>query len=156
MHQDIQLVVVCSQDAEYMEQKKSDRAARGSNAWQPQARQQELDEADRFQVAPSLLPAPVIHSFYKQGGGGSHDHLIYSHPGTEPTVDLHFLVLALPPYPSVVSVTYLLLLIQTLLVLSLELKVGGAHGDEVQRSSLGHVLLPLPDASEMPIFPTVV
>ncbi|DBA92644.1 TPA: hypothetical protein ACH3X1_002861 [Trebouxia sp. C0004] len=39
-----------AQDAEFMEQKKSDRAARGSNAWQPQARQQELDEADRFQV----------------------------------------------------------------------------------------------------------
>ncbi len=33
-----------------MEQKKSERAGRGSNAWQPQARQQELDEADRFQV----------------------------------------------------------------------------------------------------------
>jgi len=37
-----------------MEQKKSDRAGRGSNAWQPQARQQELDEADRFQVAVLL------------------------------------------------------------------------------------------------------
>ncbi|KAA6417737.1 MAG: 5 -3 exoribonuclease 1, partial [Trebouxia sp. A1-2] len=39
-----------AQDAEFMEQKKSERAARGSNAWQPQACQQELDEADRFQV----------------------------------------------------------------------------------------------------------
>ena len=38
------------QDAEFMEQKKSERAARGADAWQPQARQQELDEADRFQV----------------------------------------------------------------------------------------------------------
>ncbi len=35
-----------------MEQKKSERAARGANAWQPQARQQALDEADRFQVGP--------------------------------------------------------------------------------------------------------
>lgn len=33
-----------------MEQKKSERAARGVDAWQPQARQQQLDEADRFQV----------------------------------------------------------------------------------------------------------
>ena len=43
-----------------MEQKKSERAGRGSNAWQPQARQQELDEADRFQVPvlPLLLCAP--------------------------------------------------------------------------------------------------
>lgn len=41
-----------------MEQKKSDRAARGSNAWQPQARQQELDEADRFQV-PVLLQCMI-------------------------------------------------------------------------------------------------
>ncbi len=38
-----------------MEQKKSERAARGSSAWQPQARQQELDEADQFQVAVLLL-----------------------------------------------------------------------------------------------------
>ncbi len=38
-----------------MEQKKSDRAGRGSNAWQPQARQQELDEADRFQVVVAHL-----------------------------------------------------------------------------------------------------
>jgi len=43
------------QDAEFMEQKKSERAARGSSAWQPQARQQELDEADQFQVAVLLL-----------------------------------------------------------------------------------------------------
>ncbi len=46
-----------------MEQKKSERAARGSNAWQPQARQQELDEADKFQV-PVLwflcIPPPVL------------------------------------------------------------------------------------------------
>lgn len=39
------------QDAEFMEQKKSERAACGVDAWQPQARQQELDEADRFQVS---------------------------------------------------------------------------------------------------------
>ena len=49
---------VVAQDAEFMEQKKNDRASRGSNAWQPQARQQELDEADRFQVvyfSPSCI-----------------------------------------------------------------------------------------------------
>ena len=40
----------CLQDAEFMEQKKSERAGRGANAWQPKARQQELDEEDRFQV----------------------------------------------------------------------------------------------------------
>ncbi|KAL3148586.1 hypothetical protein ABBQ38_014017 [Trebouxia sp. C0009 RCD-2024] len=39
-----------AQDAEFMEQKKSERAARGVDAWQPQARQQQLDEADRFQA----------------------------------------------------------------------------------------------------------
>ena len=33
-----------------MEQKKSERAGRGANAWQPRVRQQELDEEDRFQV----------------------------------------------------------------------------------------------------------
>lgn len=79
-----------------MEQKKSDRAARGSNAWQPQARQQELDEADRFQVAPPLLPAPS---------------------------NLPFLVLALPPN-SVISATSLVLLFKTLQVLSLRLNTG--------------------------------
>ena len=40
-----------------MEQKKSERAARGIGAWQPPARQQELDEADRFQV--TTLSGPV-------------------------------------------------------------------------------------------------
>ena len=45
------------QDAEFMEQKKSERAGRGANAWQPKARQQELDEEDRFQVRrPCCLP----------------------------------------------------------------------------------------------------
>ena len=40
-----------------MEQKKSERAGRGAKAWQPQARQQELDEEDRFQVRRlSCLP----------------------------------------------------------------------------------------------------
>ncbi len=46
-----------------MEQKKSERAARGSDAWQPQARQQELDEADKFQVSVHCflsIPPPVL------------------------------------------------------------------------------------------------
>lgn len=48
------------QDAEFMEQKKSERAGRGANAWQPKARQQELDEEDRFQVGHcSCLPLAV-------------------------------------------------------------------------------------------------
>lgn len=38
------------QDAEYMEQKKSDREARGNRGWKSQAHQQELDERDCFQV----------------------------------------------------------------------------------------------------------
>lgn len=55
------------QDAEYMEQKKSQRESRGNSAWQPQqARQQELDEADRFQVLcylPSLQLVPLAFRF---------------------------------------------------------------------------------------------
>lgn len=46
------------QDAEFMEQKKSERAGRGANAWQPRARQQELDEEDRFQVSAPPPPSP--------------------------------------------------------------------------------------------------
>ena len=34
-----------------MEQKKSERESRGNRGWSSQARQQELDEADRFQVS---------------------------------------------------------------------------------------------------------
>lgn len=49
-----QLIERHLQDAEFMEQKKSERAGRGADAWQPRARQQELDEADRFQVRRHL------------------------------------------------------------------------------------------------------
>ena len=42
------------QDAEFMEQKKSERAGRGADAWQARGRQQELDEADRFQVTHAV------------------------------------------------------------------------------------------------------
>lgn len=44
------VVLNAVQDAEYMEQKKSERESRGNRGWSNQARQQELDEADRFQV----------------------------------------------------------------------------------------------------------
>ena len=47
----LQMLLNVVQDAEYMEQKKSERESRGNRGWSSQARQQELDEADRFKVA---------------------------------------------------------------------------------------------------------
>ena len=44
-----------------MDQKKSERAARGVNAWEPQARQQQLDEEDRFKVKPFPSPHELVH-----------------------------------------------------------------------------------------------
>ena len=49
------------QDAEYMEQKKNDRMARGNKGWTSQARQQELDESDCLQVTAFNLHVKLGH-----------------------------------------------------------------------------------------------
>ena len=58
-----------------MEQKKNERAGRGADAWQPQAQQQELDEADRFQVhflPKSNLALPQAVSIQSLSARSSH------------------------------------------------------------------------------------